>query len=127
LAISEGKDARVLLHCFAGCSVAEICAKMGIRVGDLMGAVRDTPDNRRALPIRHDLTTDQEHAANVVLLRLWACAVEVRVSPDHRRVVVSPRERVTESLLADLRANEVAVATVLAELDGTRLYRAGGA
>lgn len=35
LAIKEGDDERVLLHCFAGCDVHEITAAVGLEVSDL--------------------------------------------------------------------------------------------
>jgi hypothetical protein len=38
LSICEGAQARTLLHCFAGCSVEEICAALGIRVSELFAS-----------------------------------------------------------------------------------------
>jgi hypothetical protein len=35
LAVSEGRDGRVLLHCFSGCSAESICEAIQIRVSDL--------------------------------------------------------------------------------------------
>ncbi len=35
LSITEADDGRVLLHCFAGCSVEKIVAKLGLRMADL--------------------------------------------------------------------------------------------
>jgi hypothetical protein len=35
LSISEGRDGRILLHCFAGCGVEQICAVLKVRVSDL--------------------------------------------------------------------------------------------
>lgn len=35
LAIKEGDDGVVLLHCFAGCSVDEVCGAIGIELMDL--------------------------------------------------------------------------------------------
>jgi hypothetical protein len=35
LSIREGSDGRVLLHCFAGCSVESLCQALKIRVSDL--------------------------------------------------------------------------------------------
>jgi hypothetical protein len=35
LSIGRGRDGRTLLHCFAGCSIEDICAALRIRVGDL--------------------------------------------------------------------------------------------
>ncbi|MCL5769949.1 MAG: phage/plasmid primase, P4 family [Planctomycetes bacterium] len=36
LSVGSGDDGRVLLHCFAGCTAEDICAKLGIGVADLM-------------------------------------------------------------------------------------------
>ncbi len=35
MTIRETQDGKVLLHCFAGCSVQEICAALGIDMADL--------------------------------------------------------------------------------------------
>jgi len=35
LSVREAEDGRILLHCFAGCTLEEICAAMSIRVRDL--------------------------------------------------------------------------------------------
>jgi hypothetical protein len=35
LSVGVGRDSRVLLHCFAGCTVVEIVAAMGLRIEDL--------------------------------------------------------------------------------------------
>jgi hypothetical protein len=35
LSITEGRDGRVLLHCFCGCEVEVICASVGIKLRDL--------------------------------------------------------------------------------------------
>ena len=35
LSISEGSDGKILLHCFAGCTVKSICEKLGIDITDL--------------------------------------------------------------------------------------------
>ena len=40
LAIKETDDGKILLHCFAGCSVHEIVESMGLTLADLM------PDNQ---------------------------------------------------------------------------------
>lgn len=36
LSIAEGDDGRVLVHCFAGCSVPEIIGAVGMTLSDLM-------------------------------------------------------------------------------------------
>ena len=41
LSIKETEDGKILLHCFAGCSVHEVVESMGLTLADLM------PDNPR--------------------------------------------------------------------------------
>ena len=38
LSVKEGGDGRVLLHCFAGCSVEQIVAGMGLSMSDLFSS-----------------------------------------------------------------------------------------
>lgn len=40
LSVSEGDDGRALVHCYAGCTAAAICAAVGLQLSDLMP---DTP------------------------------------------------------------------------------------
>ena len=35
LSVSEGHDGKILMHCFRGCSVKDICDSIGISVKDL--------------------------------------------------------------------------------------------
>ena len=41
LSVSEGRDGRVLLHCFAGCTFDDIIAALGLRPRDLMPEAAD--------------------------------------------------------------------------------------
>jgi CHC2-type zinc finger protein len=41
LSVCEAEDGRVLLHCFAGCSVEAICEAIGCRLADLFREKRD--------------------------------------------------------------------------------------
>lgn len=43
LSIREANDGRILLHCFAGCTVPEVCTAIGIRLADLF---LDSPANQ---------------------------------------------------------------------------------
>ena len=38
LSVAEGREGRILLKCFAGCGVGEICAALGIEEKDLFAA-----------------------------------------------------------------------------------------
>jgi hypothetical protein len=44
LSVAEGKDGRVLIHCFAGCEITDIVAALGIELSDLF------PRNRTKNP-----------------------------------------------------------------------------
>lgn len=44
LSVAIGDDGRILLHCFAGCEVKNICEAIGLTVGDLF------PDRRKLTP-----------------------------------------------------------------------------
>lgn len=47
LSIREGRDGRILLHCFAGCSSGEVVAALGLTWGDLFAEERDRPASAR--------------------------------------------------------------------------------
>lgn len=118
LSISEGQDGRVLLHCFSGCTAEEIVAQLGVRMADLMGDAPDRVDERRVLKLEPEITPDEAQIAAEILLALWANGAEVRISPDHLRVVVFPPERVPDVLLNLAQEHEVAVMAVVEEYDG---------
>jgi len=46
LSIGEGNDGRVLLHCFAGCHVADIVAATGLEMRDLFPRTRNRSPRR---------------------------------------------------------------------------------
>lgn len=48
LSVKEGDDGRVLLHCFAGCTVDEITGALGLRVSALFTDAPATGEGRRA-------------------------------------------------------------------------------
>jgi len=47
LAIKEGVDGRVLLHCFAGCSVSEVVEALGLSMTDIFPLTATRRDHRR--------------------------------------------------------------------------------
>jgi hypothetical protein len=49
LSLKEADDARVLVHCFGGCSVGEIVSSVGLSLGDLFP---DKPTDHRVKPER---------------------------------------------------------------------------
>jgi hypothetical protein len=73
----RGENGRVLLHCFAGCAVEDICAALGITVRELFADRRKTPKleppilrnaQMQLIGLRGRLTPgDRERAVTVVL------------------------------------------------------------
>jgi hypothetical protein len=49
LSIREGQDKRVLVYCFAGCSVMAILASAGLQMSDLFPDPRQSPSEARRL------------------------------------------------------------------------------
>ena len=98
LSIAQGDDGRILLHCFAGCSTADVLGALGLSVADLMPErLRDeSPQGRRAARERFKLASVQ--AATGVLAReseivLIAATDTMRGTPlsgeDFERVMVA--------------------------------------
>jgi len=52
LSINIGSDGRILLHCFAGCSIEDICSELGIEIQDLF---QETGDRRREAGSRSEV------------------------------------------------------------------------
>ena len=60
LSVREGDDGRILVRCFAGCTVDKVCASLGLRLADLFpGPPIDwsrftprTPEERQAASLR---------------------------------------------------------------------------
>lgn len=67
LAIAEGDNGTVLLHCFAGCTAHDVLAAVGLTVGDLF--------------VRRDLRTmtpaERSQMRQAALLPRWKAALEV--------------------------------------------------
>lgn len=62
LSVKEGRDGRILLRCWAGCSVPDICSALGISIRDLFASTEyqrpEPPRNAQELDaaIRAELT-----------------------------------------------------------------------
>jgi len=126
LSVAWGRDGRTLLHCHAGCSVHEIVARLGVRMSDLMGEVPRRQEERRApRPIRES-TPEERNLGNEILLALWAQAVEVGLSTDHLRLVLSPPSQVPHELIGLAQEHELAVIAALEELQETRAWTMRG-
>lgn len=67
LSIAEGDNNALLLHCFAGCSVHDVLAAVGLEVGDLF-ARRD---------LKSMTPTERSQLRQAALLPKWRAALEV--------------------------------------------------
>ncbi len=47
LSVREGDDGRILVHCFAGCSVGDICAALGLAMRNLFPDSEPLPRSQR--------------------------------------------------------------------------------
>jgi hypothetical protein len=54
LSIAEGRQARVLVTCFAGCSVTSILKAMGLRLRDLFSSDPPSPEQQRAVETQRE-------------------------------------------------------------------------
>ena len=76
LSVAQGDDGRLLLHCFAGCSAADVLGALGLTLGDVMPErLRDdSPEGRRTARERFRLASVTaaagalEREARVVLI-----------------------------------------------------------
>ena len=59
LSLAQGDDGRLLLHCFAGCSTADVLGALGLTLGDVMPErLRDeSPEGRRTARERFRLAS----------------------------------------------------------------------
>ena len=80
LAIGEGQDGKVILHCFAGCQVYDIVTSLGLELGDLF------PDNhpssrvgRRDKDLAVLRSAQRKHAAGKKLDKLELNRVEAAI------------------------------------------------
>jgi len=96
LAITEGDNGTLLLHCFAGCQVHDVLAAVGLQVGDLF--------------VRRDLRSmtpaERSQLRQAALLPRWKAALEVLV---------------TEANVVLIGASRLGDGTPLDDSDTTRL------
>ena len=101
LIVSEGDDGRVLVHCFAGCAVADIVGAVGATLAELMP---ERLPNDRYRPIRRPFP-----AADVLAcLRTESLIVLVTASHMARGGEVTP-EAYQRLILAASRIEDAAV------------------
>jgi hypothetical protein len=68
LSVSVGDSGAILLRCFAGCGVEEICAALGISVSDLFPPNADRP--KRPLVERHERTNGRVYPTAEAALKI---------------------------------------------------------
>lgn len=68
LSVSAGDDDRVLLHCFAGCSSAEVVHALGLELGDLFvrRMQKDLSPTERSVMREHSKQAQWQAALNVL-------------------------------------------------------------
>lgn len=90
LAIAEGKDGHVLIHCFAGCTADDVLVAVGLSFADVMPdrLTEDTPEQRREL-------RDAARMAN------WAAALGVLEYEGRLALIAACKTKRGESLSDD--------------------------
>ncbi|MBX9915835.1 MAG: hypothetical protein E6Q59_10645 [Nitrosomonas sp.] len=69
LAVSEGREGQILLHCFAGCSVHEITGSIGLNAADLFPRTESKYDPKtRSFFNEWQILSTLQHDATVVLI-----------------------------------------------------------
>ncbi|SHM18716.1 hypothetical protein [Rhodanobacter sp. OK091] len=98
LAITEGDNGTLLLHCFAGCQVHDVLAAVGLQVGDLFPErIRDTtPEGRRA-------------AQQAFKQTAWGAALGV-VSREAKVISIAAHDLAAGLVLNDTDADRLALA-----------------
>lgn len=59
LHISQAADGKVLLHCFAGCTVEDICAALGIETSDLFPTPLEEPQSHKKFEAIYEYTDER--------------------------------------------------------------------
>ena len=102
MTIRETEDGKILLHCFAGCSVAEIAGAVGFDLSDLFPPKEGyDPNSRRANRARFmatDLLKVINHEATIVAVCAATIAAGRVLSPeDHERLRLAT-SRINEAM-----------------------------
>lgn len=76
LAVSEGREGQILIHCFAGCSVHEITGAIGLNAADLFPRTENKydPQTRPYFNEWQILSTLQHDATVVLIAARWMLA-----------------------------------------------------
>ena len=90
LSLKDCGDGRLLLHCFAGCSVEEVCGSLGITLADLMP--ERTPDKTyRRLPY------NGATVAHIISVKAGAAALAAKDMADGKTLSAADRQALFES------------------------------
>lgn len=97
LSVGTGADGRILLRCFAECSVYEITSALGLEMTDLF------PPKQRVYgassKVQHhpsDLLRVIDQEAKVVLVAAWTLANGYGLTPDDYKRLEMAEERISE-------------------------------
>ena len=100
LSITEGDDGRVLVHCFAGCSVHEIVAAVGLDIADLFPPRESSgKPMRRPFPAA-DVLRAIAHEALVVAAAARTMANQGQLSPDDIGRLIEAASRIQAGVTA---------------------------
>lgn len=84
LSVKDAGDGRILIHCFAGCSVDEVVGALGLKLEDLM-----PPKKEHGRPIRGALRRDAIQQLRGDLNVVWVYLHDIsrgrRITDDDRR------------------------------------------
>jgi len=103
MTIRETEDGKILMHCFAGCSVAEIAGAVGMDLSDLFPPKQDGYDlngarARKARFMATDLLKVIQHEATIVAVCASTIANGRVLSPeDHQRLRLAT-SRINEAM-----------------------------
>ncbi|MCQ4164697.1 CHC2 zinc finger domain-containing protein [Tahibacter harae] len=80
LSLSSGEDGRVLLHCFAGCSAADVVHACGLEIGDLFVRrdLRNLTPVERAVQREHASQARWRAALNAIQLEMGVIVIAGR-------------------------------------------------
>lgn len=82
LSITDGRDGRILLHCFAGCTTDAILSVLRLSRRDLFQGPPPSPEQLAALEVERKATEQRKRAARAAEREAWdkACRWEAVVS-----------------------------------------------
>jgi hypothetical protein len=106
MTIRETPDGTILMHCFGGCSIAEIASALGVDLSDLFPPSLDNKHRRRAKPrfYASDLLKVIDREALLVVVAAMDMAKGKALSDGDRSRLIVARARIREAL--EMSGNE---------------------